>query len=169
MKRSPYRVHILAICLLLMLSAVEGCAQWGGSQNNPPPNPVGQSAPPASSSPGSAPPPSTYSGPRPQFFDFPDIPIPAELDLISKDSYVFQAGQFKAGVLSLKGRVDLNSVINFFQMAMPRENWKPKGGFRYRRSVLIYEKADKTCIIHLHENMLYCFVDIYVAPSGGQI
>jgi len=159
----------MAICLLLMLPLMKGCAEGGGSQSAPPPNPVGQPAQPPSSSYGSASSPPTYYGPRPQFYDFPDIPVPGELDLISHESYVFQYGQLRAGVLSLRGRVDLNSVINFFQVAMPRESWKAKGGFRYKRSVLIFEKPDKTCIIHLYENVFYCYVNIYVAPSGGQI
>jgi hypothetical protein len=107
--------------------------------------------------------------PRPQFLDFPDIPFPSELKVVQDDSYVFQSGGFKTGLLTLKGRVDINSVINFFQTAMPRENWKPKGGFRYRRSILIFDKPDKTCIINLYEKTYYTYVEVYVAPANGQL
>jgi len=103
------------------------------------------------------------------FYDFQDIPVPNELSVLSSESYVFQSGPFKAGVLTLRGRVDLNSLINFFQMALPRENWKAKGGFRYRRSVLIFEKPDKICVINFYEKLYYSYVEIYVAPSGSQI
>jgi hypothetical protein len=96
--------------------------------------------------------------------DFPDIPIPSELELQSKDSYVFQAGSIKTGLLTLRGRVDINSLINFFNMALPRENWKPKGQFRYRRSALIFEKPEKTCVILLNEGTIWTYVEIYVAP-----
>ena len=92
-----------------------------------------------------------------------------ELKVVSDDSSTFQSGDMKSGILTLRGRVDLNSVINFFQMAMPRENWKPKGGFRYRRSILIYEKPEKTCVINLYEKMYYTYVEIVVAPASGQI
>jgi hypothetical protein len=109
------------------------------------------------------------SAPRPMFYDFTDIPVPSELKLLPKESYVFQSGSLKTGVLTLKGRVDINSALNFFQMAMPRENWKPKGGFRYKRSVLIFEKPDKTCVINFYEKMFYTYVEIYVAPLAGQI
>jgi hypothetical protein len=182
-----YRMVTIIGAAILMIS-IAGCSSFGGGQSSPPPNPVSQpsqanamessppaTSPPASSAPTTSPPastsqpPSPSASPRPQFYDFQDIPIPTELDLVSKDSYVFQSGSFKAGLLTLKGRVDVNSLINFFQMALPRENWKPKGGFRYKRSVLIFEKPDKTCIINLYEKTFYTYVEILVAPSGSQV
>jgi len=150
----------LAVCFILSLPA---CAS---NQGSAPPPPGGQQ--PESPQSSTSAPPSTVS-PRPLFYDFPDIPIPSELKLLSSDSYVFQAGAFKTGLLTLRGRVDINSLINFFQMAMPRENWKTKGGFRYKRSVLIFEKPDKTCIVNMYEKMFYTYVEIYVAPVSGQI
>jgi hypothetical protein len=101
------------------------------------------------------------------FYDFPDIPTPQELDLQPKESYVVQSGSIKTGILTLRGRVDLNSLISFFQMAMPREQWKPKGFFRYQRSVLIFEKSDKTCVIRLYEGTIYTYVEIFVTPSSA--
>lgn len=145
-------IIVVSFCLL----AAYGCNR----SSAPPPNPVMQ--PQQSAQPPG--PPSVPSGPRPQFLDFPDIPIPSELDLQAKDSYVFQAGAMKTGLLTLRGRVDINSLINFFNMAMPRENWKPKGQFRYRRSALIFEKPEKTCVILLNEGTIWTYVEIYVAP-----
>lgn len=152
--------------ILLITGFLQGCGSTKG-RNSPPPNPVGQTSQQPEQP--SAPAPAISSGPRPQFYDFPDIPIPLELKVVSDDSSTFQSGNMKSGILTLRGRVDLNSVINFFQMAMPRENWKAKGGFRYRRSILIYEKPEKTCVINLYEKMYYTYVEIVVAPSSGQI
>ncbi len=135
----------------------------GGQSSTPPPNPVGQQSAPGATAPAS----SSSAAPRPLFYDFPDVPIPQELDLQAKDSYVVQSGSLKTGILTLRGRVDLNSVINFFQMAMPRENWKPKGSFRYQQSVLIFEKPDKTCVIRLYEGTFYTYVEIFVTPTGS--
>ena len=142
---------LVSFCLL----AAYGCSH----SSPPPPNPVAQSQPQ-----GGSPPATPATGPKPQFLDFPDIPIPSELELQSKDSYVFQAGSIKTGLLTLRGRVDINSLINFFNMALPRENWKPKGQFRYRRSALIFEKPEKTCVILLNEGTIWTYVEIYVAP-----
>lgn len=139
--------------------ALSGCSSTGQSA---PPNPVSA---PSSSTPGGTPPATT---PRPMFYDFGDIPVPTELEIVQNESYVFQSGPFKAGLMTFKGRVDINSVINFFQMALPREGWKTKGGFRYRRSVLIFEKQDKTCVINLYTKLYYTYVEVYVAPMSSQ-
>ena len=160
----PKRHQLLGLtAALLVLTFLPGCSSWGG-RSSPPPNPVSQQPQPPAS-----PAPTLSATPRPQFYDFPDIPTPTELSLVSKESYTFQAGNLKSGLLTLRGRVDLNSVINFFQMAMPRENWKSKGGFRHRRSILIYEKPEKTCIIRLHEELYYTYAEIYLAPAAGGI
>jgi hypothetical protein len=106
---------------------------------------------------------------RPTAYDFPDVLIPNELELVSGSSYVFQGPKTKAGLLVFKGRVETKSVIDFFQTSMPRENWKFKGGFRYKRSVLVFEKPDKICLINVHENLYYTYVEIYLTPMEGQI
>ena len=155
-RRSSRRFWFFLIALCL--SAAYGCSH----SSPPPPNPVAQSQPQ-----GGAPQPVPSTGPKPQVFDFPDIPIPSELELRAKDSYVFQAGSIRTGLLTLRGRVDINSLINFFNMALPRENWKPMGQFRYRHSVLIFSKPEKTCVIMLHEETVYTWAEIYVAPTAG--
>ncbi|MEN6440159.1 MAG: hypothetical protein ABFD97_16415 [Syntrophobacter sp.] len=150
------RFWVVFACSIFLL-ALYGCNR----SSSPPPNPVAQQ-------PSSPPPPPVQSSaptpPRPQFLDFPDIPIPTELDLRADDSYVFQAGNMKTGILTLRGRVDINSLISFFTMALPREGWKPRGQFRYKRSALIFEKPEKTCVILVHEGPIYTYVEIYVAP-----
>ncbi|MFP5214183.1 MAG: hypothetical protein ACLGPL_12485 [Acidobacteriota bacterium] len=165
----PFKSWVSALALTSMLT-LAACNGFMGESSGPPPNPVMASSQP-DSEPGGSPsqPPPAAGAPHPQFLDFPDIPIPAELEIQSKDSYVFQAGGFKTGVLTLRGRVDANSVLNFFQVAMPREGWKAKGGFRYRRSMLIFDKGDKSCIINVYEKMYYTYVEIAVAPANGQI
>ena len=154
------------IALFLSLTFIlPGCANTWGGGGSAPPNPVSQQSS-TTFGPGA---PSYSTAPHPMFYDFPDIPIPHELTLLPDESYVFQSGQFKAGLITLKGRVDLGSLINFFQMAMPREGWQAKGGFRYRRSVLIFDKSDKTCVINIYEKLYYSYVEIYVAPANSQV
>jgi hypothetical protein len=145
----PCHLLLLAVGLISFLT-LSACSSMGGQSNTPPPNPVGQQPPPAPSNSPSAGTPASSSpaAPRPLFYDFPDIPVPQELDLQSKESYVVQSGSIKTGILTLRGRVDLNSLINFFQMAMLRENWKPKGYFRYQR-------------------IFYTYVEIFVTPASS--
>lgn len=154
--RKKIRVLWLLALPFCFLAAI-GCR----SSSAPPPNPVTQAQPGQQQG---APPPPQAGSPKAQFLDFPDIPIPTELDLQPKESYVFQAGTMKTGILTLRGRVDINSLITYFSMAMPSQGWKPKGQFRYKRSALIFEKPDKTCVIILFESTIYTYAEIYVAP-----
>lgn len=150
--------------LILVLSfvlALSSCASFQ-QQNSPPPNPIAQPQQGASESPMIPP------GPRPLVYDFPDVPCPSELSRQDKSTFVIQSGPMKAGLMTLRGmRVDVRSLISFFQIAMPREGWKPKGGFHTKRTVLIFEKADRTCVINLFETTLYTYAEIYVVPSNG--
>ena len=106
---------------------------------------------------------------RPTAYDFADVLIPNELELVSGSSYVFQGPKTKAGLLVFKGRVETRSVVDFFQTSMPRENWKFKGGFRYKRSVLVFEKPDKICLINIHEDLYYTYVEVYLTPVESQV
>ncbi|SMC17587.1 hypothetical protein SAMN02746041_00349 [Desulfacinum hydrothermale DSM 13146] len=101
----------------------------------------------------------------PTFYDFPDIPVPNELRLQSKESTVFQGGGVKTGLLVFKGRVDPSSVINFFQVSLAREKWRMKGSIRYRKSLLLFEKDDRFCIVNVYERHFYTYVEIYVVPT----
>ena len=49
------------------------------------------------------------------YYDFGDVLLPTELKINKKDSFVFRTPGMTAGVLSLSGRVEINSLINFFE------------------------------------------------------
>ena len=161
------RTASLFACLLVLVLS-SGCGTTGKS-SAPPPNPIGQSSdlPPGSSSPPPLLPP--VAG-RPLVFDFPDVPVPQELSRIDGDSFVFQSGPLVVGLMTLKGiRVDVQSIISFYKIAMPRENWKPRGGFNAKKTVLIFEKPDKTCVINVYEKLFQTYVEVYVAPLSGAV
>lgn len=165
--RSSGRMMGFLVCFLVGALSY-GCGALGRG-SAPPPNPIGQ----ASTGPldASAPPPSLppASG-RPLVLDFPDVPVPQELSRIDGDSFVFQSGPLIVGLMTLRGmRVDVQSIINFYKIAMPRENWKPRGGFNAKKTVLIFEKPDKTCVINVYEKLFRTFVEIYVAPMSGAV
>jgi len=161
------------ICLILALCACLMTAFGCGKPNAPPPNPVAQPQPATgpAAGPSYGPTAGEPTGPPPasgaKFADFQDIPIPPALSVQSKSSNVFQSGQMKMGFLTLRGRVDSDSVMNFFVAALPHEGWKLKGQFRYNRSLLIFDKPDKICVILMKEDMYYNYVEIYVSPIVG--
>jgi hypothetical protein len=117
--------------------------------------------------PPAGPAPASPSFPRAKFYEFNDVPFPQEMNVQSKNSYVFQSGQIKMGFLTLRGRVDSNSLVSFFVAALPREGWRLKGQFKFNRSLLIFDKPDKVCVILMKEATYYTYVEIYVSPVAG--
>jgi len=166
-----YRILVLCACLMTAF----GCSQ----SNAPPPNPVNQPQPVSGPATGTAPSYGPTAGPsssptpaapmafKAKFLDFQDIPIPPELSVQPKSSNVFQSGPIKMGFLTLRGRVDSNSVMSFFVAALPHEGWRLRGQFRYNRALLIFDKPDKICVILMKEETYYNYVEIYVSPVAG--
>jgi hypothetical protein len=144
-----------SLCLLLIQLVLSGCTL----QSAPPPNPITAEQRASEA-------PQTAAAMQPLFYEFPDVPIPHELTLVHGDSYVYQEGKLRVGLLTLRGRVDLQSVVNFFRLAMPRHGWILKGGFSYRRSFLLFEKPDRTCVINIYERFFFTYVEVYIAPTG---
>jgi len=159
-----YRIAVVCICLVTAC----GCSR----SSAPPPPQAGQSQPAPSAGPApvygpsASPVPASPSLPGgAKFLDFNDIPIPREIKVQPKNSYVFVSGQIKMGFLTLRGRVDSNSLMNFFASALPHEGWRMKAQFRYNRSLLIFDKQDKVCVIIIKEEAYYTYVEIYVSPA----
>ncbi len=149
-RRSVSAVRLMIAGVLTVL--LGGCA-WFNTSTSPG---AGSSTQPAT----------TTAAVTPSFYDFPDIPIPSELSLVTKESTVFQGGAVKGGMLTFKGRVEPSSVVNFFMVALARENWKHRGDIRYRKSVLLFEKPDRFCIISIRESSYYTYVELYVVPTA---
>jgi len=97
----------------------------------------------------------------PVYYDFGDVLVPKELDLIKKDSFVY----LSSGVLSLKGRVDINSLITFFENNMAKDNWRMLSSFRSPKTIILFQKENRWCIINIKEEMFKVYVEIWVAPT----
>jgi len=171
------RYRIMLLCIFLAVAF--GCSHSNANAPPPPPGAVNQPqqapAPPAGpavtygppAEPHAVPAPPSPPAPKAKFFEFNDIPVPPELNVRPNSSNVFQAGQIKMGFLTLRGRVDSNSLVNYFVAALPHEGWRLKGQFRYSRSLLIFDKPDKVCVILMKEETYYTYVEIYVSPVAG--
>jgi hypothetical protein len=104
----------------------------------------------------------------PSYLHFNDVLIPPELNINRDRSFVFETGGFKAGTLILKGYVDPDSVADFFKRSMPNDGWTLKSIFRHPKTVLLFEKMGKSCIITIYESTLWTHVEVWVAPQVGQ-
>lgn len=107
-------------------------------------------------------------GPVPLYLDFGDVLIPHELNIEKDSSFVFRTPGMSAGVLALKGRVETNSLITFFENNMAKDNWRVVSSFKSPRSMLLYQKENRWCVISITDKGLSTHVEIWVSPTIGQ-
>jgi len=109
------------------------------------------------------------TGPLPVYFDFDDISVPSELTLDRQESFVYETPGVKAGILVLKGRVDVSSLVSFFTESMPRHNWTFANSFKYKSYILNFYKKDKSCLISIYDKLFTTVVEIRVGPLHGVV
>jgi hypothetical protein len=97
-------------------------------------------------------------------YDFPDIPIPRELNLEIKRSVVFESPVVKAGVLVYKGRVEPLSLFEYFVKKLPEYNWSLRSYFKYGKFIILFSKDDKDLVIRIIEKGYDTEVFIWVVP-----
>jgi hypothetical protein len=85
------------------------------------------------------------------FSGFEDVLIPSDLSVDRKKSQVYSAGKAKVGLLTFKGRVEPDSLADFFQNNLPRNGWKLMTNLKDRDQTLIFLKDDRVCMISISE------------------
>jgi hypothetical protein len=98
--------------------------------------------------------------------DVEDVLVPSELKVDRRKSFVHHAPDSRAGVLLLRGRVEINSLVNFFENNMATDNWRLVTSFRSPRTMMIFEKPNRECIIFITKKQFKTEVEIWVAPRG---
>lgn len=103
--------------------------------------------------------------PKTVYLDFGDVLLPKELSVERNESFVFTTAGLTAGVLSLKGRVEASSLITFFENRMPEDGWKLISAIKAERSMLLFKKQTRWCVIGITEGQMHTFAQIWVAPT----
>jgi hypothetical protein len=137
--------------LLFVFGLFLGCAGPRPSQTS------GEEATPAATEPDET--------PAPLYYDFDDVLIPSELKVDMKRSFVYQTDEFTAGVLVLTGRVEINSLIRFFDNNMAKDNWRLVSSFKSPRTIMFFTKPNRGCIINITERAYKIEAEIWVAPT----
>ena len=109
-----------------------------------------------------------YDENSPRYYDFIDVLVPGELKVDPYATFVVQVSGFATGVLVLKGRVEKNSLINFFQVNMAKDNWEVISSFKSPRasSFLLFKKSNRWCVISVRDRDFTTQVEIGVSPAN---
>jgi len=100
----------------------------------------------------------------PLYYDFGDVLIPRELELDVNSSFVYHSSGLTAGILAFKSKVELGSMIEFFESNMAKDNWQAVGTFKSPRTLLLFQKENRWCVINITDNRWDTLVEIWVAP-----
>ena len=100
----------------------------------------------------------------PLYYDFDDVLIPRELKLDTESSFIYHSSGLTAGVLVFKADVDRNSLIQFFENNMAKDNWQYVSSFKSPRTLLLFKKETRWCVINITDNKWETWVEIWVAP-----
>lgn len=150
------KVKFLSVCAIVVTAMflLTGCSALK-SKKATPKSPTGSA--------------STVTAPKSKnvYLDFGDVLLPKQLKTDHKNSFVFSTSGFTAGVLSLKGRVEVNSLMNFFENKMPVDGWQLISAIKASRSMLLFKKQERWCVISIIEGRMSASVEIWVAPTLG--
>ena len=147
-----FRILVVASALFLALTVFLGCAHLKAMSKSPErPKPAAKKQ---------------DKTPAPLYYDFEDVLVPSELKVDKKRSFVYHTADFTAGVLILTGRVEMNSLIRFFDNNMAKDNWRLISSFKMGiRTIMFFDKPNRSCIININEKQFKTEVEIWVAPT----
>ena len=150
-------MRVLSVISLFLMLFAASCAQTFKStpESKPPATVTRDQGPPSQGTPNS-------------YYDFDDILIPKEMELVPKSSLLFETPELKAGVIFFKGRVDPVSLFNFFITNMPKDNWQLRSYFKYGRYIMVFEKPDKDCIVSINEKTLTTELEMWITPRTAK-
>lgn len=96
---------------------------------------------------------------------FKDIPVPQGFKLLLADSYAFQSGNIRVGVLAYSGRATADRLVDFYQNQMPIYNWTFLNVIEYGKRMLNFDRENESCVISIEPKMLSTRVVISIGPK----
>lgn len=109
--------------------------------------------------------------PQPQtmdnYYDFDDIPVPQEMALQGDDSFILETPTERSGVMVFKGKVEIQSLRNYYINNMARENWTMRSAIKSSRTILVFEKPGRYCIVTMTDGQFSTQMEIWVTPRAN--
>lgn len=103
------------------------------------------------------------------YYDFEDVLIPVELQVLQDKSMIVSTPGFTSGILMLRGRVERRSLINFFNNNMVKDNWAMVSQIASpNMAILVFEKSMKSAVISIKSEHIYTYVEVGVAARMNQ-
>ena len=105
------------------------------------------------------------------YAEFDDIPVPTALSPSGTPTIIYTNTGIKSGSQAFAGRVEITSLNTFMINHLTKQGWGFKSAFRSDKSVLIFEKSDKFCVIYNIDGTITTTMQVFVTPkvSGSSV
>jgi len=82
-------------------------------------------------------------------YRFEDIPLPAGMSLNRKESFVYETGTTRTGLLVYEGKGEMEKLANFFKQQMPNYQWRLVSNFELHNVMLTFIKEGWSSVIYI--------------------
>jgi len=82
-------------------------------------------------------------------YRFEDIPLPPGMTLNRKESFLYETGTTKTGLLIYEGKGEMEKLSNFFKQEMPKNEWRLVSNFELHNVMLNFIKEGWSSIIYI--------------------
>jgi len=82
-------------------------------------------------------------------YRFDDIPLPSGMALNRRESFIYETGATKAGLLIYEGKGDMEKLANFFKQQMPNYQWRLVSNFELQNVMLTFIKEGWSSVIYI--------------------
>ena len=142
------RFTVFSFSLLVVVTLAMGCSRLGGERK------TSKEAPEV--------------GERARYYHFQDVLIPGELKVKMDESFIYETPTLRVGKLVFSGRVEAQSLTNFFARNMERDGWTLVNKFGYKDVVLNFSKPNRNCSVNILDKPVKTIVEVWVGPVGKE-
>ncbi len=82
-------------------------------------------------------------------YGFTDIPIPPGMALNRRESFIYETGNTKAGLLVYEGKGEADKISYFYKQNMPNYKWRLLSNFEIHNIMLTFIKEGWSSVIYI--------------------
>ncbi len=98
--------------------------------------------------------------------EFDDVMVPRDMDIDRDASAVYRRDGSSIGILRMSGRIDMSSLMRYFQNNLANDGWRQVSVMRAPQSIMVFQKANRMAVIALTEDSLTTYADLWVTPMN---
>ena len=97
-------------------------------------------------------------------YRFNDIPSPSGMTLNRKESFIYETGASRTGLLIYEGKGEVDQLAGFFKQQMPNYQWRLVSNFEVKNVMLSFIKEGWSSIIYIFPQDNETRLEVRVGP-----